>query len=95
MQITDSDFLYYFNSIMAKGKKDNTYKFALARFLLDYSYALDEAYIRNSIADNKIETINLSFVAKAFKILLASDLQIQNKAKLQYRKTTFDCKNHE
>jgi hypothetical protein len=66
MQTTDSDFLYYFNSIVSKGKKDNTYEFALARFLLDYSYSLDEAYIRNSIADNKTETINLSFAAKAF-----------------------------
>lgn len=66
MQITESDFLYYFNSIITKGKKGNTYKFALARFLLDYSYALDEAHIRNNIADNKLETIDLTIIAKAF-----------------------------
>jgi hypothetical protein len=66
MEITDSDFLYYFNSIITKGKKDNTYNFALARFLIDYSYALDETHVRNSVADNKIETINLSIIAKAF-----------------------------
>ena len=26
--VVDSDFAYYFNSILTKGKKDNTYKFA-------------------------------------------------------------------
>ncbi len=66
MEITDSDFLYYFNSIITKGKKDNTYKFVLARFLIDYSYALEETYVRNSVANNKTETINLSIIAKAF-----------------------------
>ena len=58
--------MYYFNSIITKGKENSTYKFALARFLIDYSYALDEAYIGNSVADNKTEAINLSVIAKAF-----------------------------
>jgi hypothetical protein len=66
MQITDYDFLYYFNSIITKGKKDNIYKFALARFFIDYSYALDDAYVRDNVADNKTEAINLSIIAKAF-----------------------------
>ena len=66
MEIDNSDFLYYFNSIITKGKKDNTYKFALARFLIDYSYSLDEAHIRHNVTDNKIETIDLSIIAKAF-----------------------------
>ncbi len=71
MQAADQDFLYYFNSIITKGKKDNTYKFALARFLIDYSYVLDDAYVSNSVADNKTEAINLSIIAKAFfKILI-------------------------
>ena len=66
MRVTDYDFLYYFNSIITKGKKDNTYKFALARFLIDYSYALDDSYVINNVADNKAEAINLSVIAKAF-----------------------------
>ncbi len=66
MEITNANFLCYFNSIITKGKKDNTYKFALARFLIDYSYALDETYVRNSVIDKKIYTINLSIIAKAF-----------------------------
>ncbi len=32
--VVNSDFTYYFNSILTKGKKDNTYKSALARFLI-------------------------------------------------------------
>jgi 5-methylcytosine-specific restriction endonuclease McrA len=66
MEITVSDFLYYFNSIITKGKKDNTYKFALAQFLIDYSYSLDEAHIRHNVTNNKIETIDLSIISKAF-----------------------------
>ncbi|HYO06149.1 MAG TPA: HNH endonuclease domain-containing protein, partial [Phototrophicaceae bacterium] len=66
MQITESDFFHYFNSIITKGKKDNTYKFALARFLVDYSYALDEAHVIHNVADKKTVPINLSVIAKAF-----------------------------
>lgn len=61
-----ADFLYYFNSIITKGRKDNTYKFALARFLVEYSYALDTQYIESAIKANRLETVNLSTIAKAF-----------------------------
>ena len=64
--MTDYDFLYYFNSIITKGKENSTYKFALARFLIDYSHALDDTYVINNITDNKTEVINLSTIAKAF-----------------------------
>jgi hypothetical protein len=61
-----SDLLYYFNSILTKGRKDNTYKFALARFLVEYSYQLDEHYIENNIRSNKIEAISFDVIARAF-----------------------------
>jgi len=66
IQLTNSDFVYHFNSILTKGKKDNTYKFALARFLLDYSYGLDDKYIENKINDNSYEEIEFSKIAKSF-----------------------------
>lgn len=53
--ITNSNFAYYFNSILTKGKKDNTYKFALARFLLDYSHSLDDSYINAKIENDIVE----------------------------------------
>ena len=57
---------YYFNSILTKGKKDNTYKFALAKFLVDYSYGLDEDYIGNKIRSNQTESIGFPLIAKLF-----------------------------
>ena len=64
--ITNDNFVYYFNSILTKGKKDNTYKFALARFLIDYSYKLDSSYIKMKIENNLEETIEFSIIAKEF-----------------------------
>ena len=61
-----SNFLYYFNSILTKGKKDNTYKFALARFLTEYSSGLDDKYIENKIKNNSSERIEFSTIAKSF-----------------------------
>jgi 5-methylcytosine-specific restriction endonuclease McrA len=61
-----ADFLYYFNSIITKGRKDNTYKFALARFLVEYSYQLDDQYIENNIRSNKTEAIYFATIARAF-----------------------------
>jgi hypothetical protein len=60
------NFAYYFNSILTKGKKDNTYKFALARFLLDYSYKLDDLYIKTKIENDTTEAIPFSAIAKSF-----------------------------
>jgi hypothetical protein len=64
--VTNSIFAYYFNSILTKGKKDNTYKFALARFLLDYSHKLDDSYIKIKIENDTTETISFSNIAKSF-----------------------------
>ena len=64
--VVNSDFTYYFNSILAKGKKDNTYKFALARFLIDYSYNLGEEYVKTLIAKGEAETIQYQIIAKSF-----------------------------
>ena len=43
--MSNNDLAYYFNSILTKGRKVNTYKFALARFLVDYSYILDDGVV--------------------------------------------------
>ena len=63
MDLANYDFHYYFNSILTKGKKDNTYKFALARFLVDYYYRLEEPYIKDKIVNNELETIELAIIA--------------------------------
>jgi hypothetical protein len=57
---------YYFNSILTKGKKDNTYKFALARFLVDYSYEMDESIFKTKIINNETQNIEFPIIAKAF-----------------------------
>ena len=46
-----------FNSIVSKGVKDNTYKFALVKFLLDYS---------NSEPINEVQTIPYTMIAEKF-----------------------------
>jgi hypothetical protein len=60
------DLKYYFNSILTKGRKDNTYKFALARFLIDYAHGLDDAYIKKKLMSNEREIIPYSVISKAF-----------------------------
>ena len=62
----EEDYLRNFNAIITKGRKDNTYKFALARFLIDYSESLDEQSIRNKVDSNTDEVIEYSLIAKAF-----------------------------
>jgi HNH endonuclease len=59
-------FSYNFNSILTKGRKDNTYKFALARFLVDYAYRLDETYIKTKLEDDANEIIEFPIIAKFF-----------------------------
>ena len=56
----EEDYLRNFNAIITKGRKDNTYKFALARFLIDYSESLDEQSIRNKVDSNTDEVIERS-----------------------------------
>jgi len=57
------DQLHYFIQIITKGRKDNTYKFALARFLLDYSRELDGDHVKKL---SKNEFIPYEKLAAAF-----------------------------
>jgi hypothetical protein len=66
--LTIDEFAYYFNSILTKGKKDNTYKFALAKFLIDYAHGLDDSSIRIKIEKDEKEIIRYSTIAKEFFI---------------------------
>lgn len=59
------DLAYYFNSILSRGKKDNTYKFALARFLIEYAHDLDDPYIKSKVEENEKEIIEFSTISKA------------------------------
>jgi hypothetical protein len=61
--LSNIDIAHYFNSIITKGRKDNTYKFALARFLVEYSYGQD---IENKIRNNEMIVIKYSIIAKSF-----------------------------
>ena len=56
----------FFQQILTKGSKANTYKFALARFLLDYSKNLDEQYIKKKVAKQEKEKIDYSEIAGHF-----------------------------
>lgn len=60
----NEEFAYYFNSVLTKGRKDNTYKFALARFLIDYAHGLDDSFIRVKIEKDEKEIIRYSTIAK-------------------------------
>jgi hypothetical protein len=60
------DYRRSFNAIITKGRKDNTYKFALARFLIDHAESHDEQYIRNKIATDTDKEIEYSRIAKSF-----------------------------
>lgn len=64
--MTGNDFQYYLNTILTKGRKDNTYKFALARFLVDYSYKQDELDIETGINKNESNIIEYSVIAQSF-----------------------------
>ncbi|MEO9310411.1 MAG: hypothetical protein ABI337_09005, partial [Nitrososphaera sp.] len=55
-----------FNQIITKGRKDNTYKFALARFLLDYCNSLDDEYVQNKIKYNETEIVDYQQIANKF-----------------------------
>ena len=61
-----SDLEHKFLQIITKGKKDNTYKFALARFLLDYSRKLDIIDIKKKVKLDQKEIIKYHEISKAF-----------------------------
>ena len=62
----DSELKRYFVSILSKGVKDNTYKFALARFLLEYSLKCEPDSIKKKIANNEKEVVSYQEIANAF-----------------------------
>ena len=64
--MVNEELAYYFNSTLTKGRKDNTYKFALARFLIDYAHGLDDSFIRVKIEKDEKEIIRYSTIAKEF-----------------------------
>jgi hypothetical protein len=64
--LSNVDLAYYFNSILTKGRKDNTYKFALARFLIEYSYKQNESNIEAKANDNEMTSIKYSVIARSF-----------------------------
>jgi hypothetical protein len=62
----DKTLQFYFNAILGKGAKSNTYKFALARFLLDHSLKFDAEYIQNKMRRGEDEVISYQEIANAF-----------------------------
>lgn len=64
--MNNNDFEFYFNHILTRGRKDNTYKFALARFLLDFARDSDETDIKNAIKNNSKITVPYTTIAKYF-----------------------------
>ena len=67
MVLPEDNLSYIFNSILTKGRKDNTYKFALARFLIDYVYhRLEYTYIQTKLKNNESEVIEFATIAKSF-----------------------------
>jgi len=62
----DSELKRYFVSILSKGVKNNTYKFALARFLLEYSLKCEPDSIKKKIANNEKEVVSYQEIANAF-----------------------------
>jgi len=55
-----------FISILTRGSKNNTYKFALARFLLEHSQKHDLAYIENKKKNNQNEVVDFQDIANKF-----------------------------
>ena len=63
-QLIKQAHIKFFNSILTKARKDNTYKFALARFIVEYSHEQNESDIENEIKNNETTVINYSVIAK-------------------------------
>lgn len=59
-------YALFFHQILTKGSKANTYKFALARFLLDYAHDLDKEKIEAKISKKETENIPYSKIARHF-----------------------------
>jgi len=64
--VNDKILKQTFVSIITKGSKSNTYKFALAKFLLDYCNSQTPQEIENSITNNQSIFVGYQQVANAF-----------------------------
>ena len=64
--MSEKELKQNFISILSKGAKSNTYKFALARFLLDYTIRFESNYIENKILNNEKEFVSYQDIANAF-----------------------------
>jgi len=60
------DFENDFIHILTQGKKSNTYKFAFARFLLDFAKSMDIKKLEESEYENKIIDVSYEEIAKYF-----------------------------
>jgi len=63
-QFTNEDFVNDFIYIIKKGRKDNTYKFALAKFLIDYANKVED--LQSKLDNNTNYIIEYSIIAKEF-----------------------------
>ena len=61
---TKEDFVNDFIYIIKKGKKDNTYKFALAKFLIDYAIKVEDLQLK--LDNNTNYIIEYSTIAREF-----------------------------
>lgn len=61
---TNEDFVNDFIYIIKKGRKDNTYKFALAKFLIDYANKVED--LQSKLDNNTNYIIGYSNIAKEF-----------------------------
>jgi len=63
---SDPELLREFVAILTKGKKDNTYKFALARFLLDYSRRQHQSVVGKAVRSNRGVEIAYDEISREF-----------------------------
>ncbi len=58
----ENDFIH----ILTQGKKSNTYKFAFARFLLDFTNSIELKKIEQLKQENKLVDVTYDQIAKYF-----------------------------
>lgn len=61
-QVFENDFIH----IITQGKKSNTYKFAFARFLLDFAKSMDAKKLEEFERENKLIDVSYEEIAKYF-----------------------------
>ena len=84
----DADLRARFNSIMTKGAKTNTYKFALAKFMLEYTDKFTESQLLNMAENNQSATVDYSDTAMEFLKYYWQRMQVPHTPKLRSKQTT-------